>query len=423
MTTLLHPFEGLIERFECADARPLPRVAVLCAIGALGGAEVSLLETVAHLRDSYEFHLIVPGEGPLKESAESCGARVWVLPWPKSIAGTGETARRPRPLQMLRCAADVRSFARALSQLLDEIGPSAFITNALKAHVIGSLTRKRKNVPLIWYMRDGLENRTISRKALALLSRRCDLAVCISRYVMSQFQEYVSTSVPTSTVCDIVDLNRFRPGAMAPADLPRTPNEIWFGIVGAITPLKGQDIFIDAAERVLGQLPNAMFAIVGNNPYLTEAGLDYEERLQRRVQNSVLRDRVKFMGFRDDVPEILSQLDVLVQPNRGPEGLGRSVLEAMACGVPVIAVNKWGPAEVIDDEESGLLFAPLDTDRLTAHMLRLGRDESLRKAMGRRGLEWIRRNLDSTELAEKFSGVLSGAIAKAKASQTLEAAA
>jgi glycosyltransferase involved in cell wall biosynthesis len=99
------------------------------------------------------------------------------------------------------------------------------------------------------------------------------------------------------------------------------------------------------------------------------------------------------------------------------------VLEAMACGVPVIAVNKWGPAEIIDDEESGLLFAPLDTDRLTAHMLRLGRDESLRKAMGRRGLEWIRRNLDSTELAEKLSGVLSGAIAKSKASQTREAAA
>ena len=69
---------------------PLPRVGVLCAISGLGGAEFSLLELVAHLRGSYEFHLIVPGEGPLKKSAESAGAKVWVLPWPEAVAGVGE---------------------------------------------------------------------------------------------------------------------------------------------------------------------------------------------------------------------------------------------------------------------------------------------------------------------------------------------
>src|ERR1022692_3503938 len=81
---------------------PLPRVGVLCAISGLGGAEFSLLELVTHLRDSYEFHLIVPGEGPLKESAELSGAKVWVLPWPEAIAGAGETAKRPSPARMLR---------------------------------------------------------------------------------------------------------------------------------------------------------------------------------------------------------------------------------------------------------------------------------------------------------------------------------
>ena len=173
---------------------------------------------------------------------------------------------------MLRSAACVRSFARQLSKLLDEIGPSAFVTNAAKAHVIGALARKRKHVPLIWYMRDGLEDRVLSRKLLALLSRRCDLAVCISRYVAAQFRKYVSASVPANVVYNIVDLSRFRPGATPPADLCKEPDEIWFGIVGAITPLKGQDIFLEAAEKVLQQLPNAVFAIVGNNPYVTEAG-------------------------------------------------------------------------------------------------------------------------------------------------------
>jgi glycosyltransferase involved in cell wall biosynthesis len=403
---------------------PSPRVAVLCAISGLGGAEFSLLELVAHLRGSYEFHLIVPGEGPLKKAAELAGARVWLLPWPEAIAGTGETARLPNPVRVLRFAAHLRSFALRLGDLLDEIGPSVLVTNAVKAHVIGALTRKRKNVPLIWYMRDGLEERVISRKLLALLSWRCDLAVCISRYVEAQFGKYVSASVPANVVYNIVDLGRFRPGAAAPVDLRKEPGEIWYGIVGAITPLKGHDIFLDAAEGVLRRLPNARFVIVGNNPYVTEEGLQYEESLRCRVVNSALRDRVKFAGFRNDIPNVLGQLDVLVQPNRGPEGLGRSVLEAMACGVPVIAVNKWGPAELIDDSRSGLLFAPLDTEQLTAHMLTLGESESLRRIMGKLGHDWVHRNLVATELADKFDRILAGAIsAGAIGSQRQEVAA
>lgn len=387
----------------------LPRVGVLCAIAGLGGAEISLLELVTHLRGSYEFHLIVPGEGPLKARAESAGAKVWVLGWPKAIASLGETAERPSPGQMFRFAAALPSFARHLSKLLDKIEPSVLITNAAKAHVIGALTRRRK-LPLIWYMRDGLEDRALSRKLLHLLSPRCDLTVCISRYVAAQFRRYVSSNVPAIVLYNIVDLSRFHPGALPPADIPKQADEIWFGIVGPITPLKGHDIFLDAAESVLSHLPNAIFAIVGSNPYVTEAGSFYEEHLRQRVMNSALRDRVKFVGFRNDVPNVLSQLDILVQPNRGPEGLGRSVLEAMACGLPIIAVNKWGPAELVKDGHSGLLFTPLNTGQLAAHMLTLGRDGSLRKTMGTRGQIWIQQNLVSKDLAGKFDQILANAI-------------
>jgi glycosyltransferase involved in cell wall biosynthesis len=339
------------------------------------------------------------------------GAKVWILPWPKAIASTGETARRPAILKMLRAGACLRPFTRRLAELLDEIGPAALVTNAVKPHIIGALTRKQKDVPLIWYMHDGLEERVVSRKLLALLSRRCDMAICISEYVASQFREYVSASVPAHVVYNIVDLNRFHPEALPPADLRKGLDEIWFGMVGAITPLKGHDIFLDTAERVLRQLPQAVFLIVGSNPYVTEAGLQYEDLLRRRVGSSSLLGRVKFVGFRDDVPSVLSQLDVLVQPNRGPEGLGRSVLEAMACGVPVIAVDKWGPAELIEHGRSGLLFPPRDAEKLATHMLTLARSKPLRKAMGKHGHDWIQQNLISKKLAGQFDGILACAIA------------
>jgi glycosyltransferase involved in cell wall biosynthesis len=385
---------------------PLPKIGVLCAIAGMGGAEFSLLELVKHLRGTYEFHLIVPGDGPLKESAQRAGAVVWILPWPEAIERTGETGKRPGPVRLLRFAASLRSFARNVSDLLDEIGPTVFVTNALKAHVIGALARTPKDVPLIWYMRDGLEERAISRKLLALLARRCRLSLCISQYVAAQFRKYVSPSVPTAVVYNIVDLSRFRPGAAASGDLPKPTGEIWYGIAGAITPLKGQDIFLESAEKVLRKLPNARFLIAGNNPYVTQGGLQYEQSLRSRVENSPLRERVSFVGFRNDMPNLFSQLDVLVQPNRGPEGLGRSVLEAMACAVPVIAANKWGPAELIEHSGGGLLFPPLDTEQLMSHMLTLGQSESLRRIMGKRGHDWIQRNLVPTDLAEEFDRIL-----------------
>ncbi len=414
MTRGLARIDELSEPFENIDPDalfPRPRIAVLCAMSGLGGAEISLLELVAQLRDTYEFHLIVPGEGPFQQSAEEVGATVWTLPWPAAISGMGETARRPSMARMLGSAAYLFSFARKLSKLLEEIGPSVFVTNAIKAHAHRLPRTQTEGCSLDLVHARWIGDRVFSRKLLALLSPRCGEAVCVSRYIAAQFREYVSPSVPASVVNDIVDLNRFRPGALRPADMRKKPGEICFGIIGAITPLKGQDIFLDAAEEVLGELPDANFAIVGNNPYATEKGSSYEEQLRQRVANSALRDRVKFVGFRSDVPNVLSHLDVVVQPNRGPEGLGRSVLEAMACGVPVIAVNKWGPAELIQHGKTGLLFSPLDTAQLSAHMLTLGKDLVLRKTIGKQGYDWIQSNLISEDLARKVDHILAAAIA------------
>ena len=389
---------------------PLPRVAVLCAISSIGGAELSLLEVVTRLRDRYEFHLLLPGAGRLQRAAQAAGAKTWILPWPEAICRTGETAMRAGPAKLMRAALSLRPFTRQLSELLEEIKPAAFITNAVKPHIVGALARRRKHVPLIWYMRDGLEDRMLSRKLLWVLARRCDRTICISQYVLSQFREYVSPSLPAEVIYNIVDLNRFHPAVIPASDLRKQPGEVWFGMVGSITPLKGHDVFLHAAQKVIQRIPNAVFVIVGDNSYFTEAGLRYEELLQRQAANGLSR-RVKFLGFRADVPAVLSQIDVLVQPNRGPEGLGRSLLEAMACGLPVIAVDKWGPAELVRHGETGLLFAPLDADALAAHMLTLGGDESLRRAMGKLGHHWIQQNLVPRSLTGQVEQVLSSLIA------------
>jgi glycosyltransferase involved in cell wall biosynthesis len=395
----------------------LPRLAVLCAISELGGAEISLLELVATLRGRYEFHLIVPGEGGFRERAEAAGAKVWILPWPVALAATGETSARPGAARLLRAAISLKPFTRRVAAVLAQIQPAAFLTNAAKAHIVGALTPRPKGVPLIWYMRDGYKDRQLSRRTLAFLDKRCDLAICISRYVEAEVELHISRTLRRAVVYNIVDLEAFRPGNRPMADVPKDPADIWFGIIGAITPLKGIDIFLDAAQKVAERLPNSSFLIVGMNPYDTQAKSLYESQLRERIESSPLRDRVKLLGFRKDIPNVLASLDVLVQSNRGPEGLGRSVLEAMACGVSVIAVNRWGPAETIQDGITGLLFPYLDSAALADRMIALAKDPDSRASLGRAARLWIEENLAPQKLAGQFETVVAECIHSKAAGQ------
>ena len=115
---------------------------------------------------------------------------------------------------------------------------------------------------------------------------------------------------------------------------------------------------------------------------------------------------MRFLGQRSDIPAILSALDVLVQPNRGPEGLGRSVLEAMACAVPAIAVNRWGPAELIQDGSTGLLTPWMDVAALAERMIAIGRDEALRKRLGSNGRNWVLQNLMPSAQVARFKAIV-----------------
>jgi glycosyltransferase involved in cell wall biosynthesis len=213
-------------------------------------------------------------------------------------------------------------------------------------------------------------------------------AVAISEYVAGELAA-APAGTPIRVVYNIVDGERFRPGLAAPTDLGKVPGEVRFGVVGALTPLKGQDLFLRAAARVVRELPHARFVLVGGTPYRTEAGLGFAEALRREASALGLDGRVRFLGQRADAARVIASLDVLVQPNRGPEGLGRAVLEAMACGVAVVAVERWGLGEIVRDGETGLATPHLDVEALAARMRRLGTDAALRVRLGRAGRRWV----------------------------------
>lgn len=167
-----------------------------------------------------------------------------------------------------------------------------------------------------------------------------------------------------------IDLTRFtqttrRPevrGALGiPADAPLIV------VVSRLAPKKGLDHFIRAMREITAREPRARALIVGDAaPH--DAGL--VERLQADARAAGVGDRIVFCGFRADVPELLAEASVVVQPSEN-EGLSNALIESMASGCPVVATRVGGTPEAIDDGATGVLVPPADPAALAPAVSRV----------------------------------------------------
>jgi glycosyltransferase involved in cell wall biosynthesis len=155
-----------------------------------------------------------------------------------------------------------------------------------------------------------------------------------------------------------------------------TGGPLTFGIVGRLTPWKGQDVFLRAFARAFpGGEERAV--VVGGALFGED---EYAQLLPRLAAELGIAERVELRGHRSDVWDELSRIDVLVHASVTPEPFGQVILEGMAAGVPVIAPRAGGPAEILQHEVTGVLYEPSDIHGLATVMQRM-RDPLLRERL------------------------------------------
>jgi len=132
--------------------------------------------------------------------------------------------------------------------------------------------------------------------------------------------------------------------------------------------------------------PEVRLLLVGEGPS--------REGLEDAAQELGIVDRVHFLGFRDDVPRVLSALDCFVLPSLS-EGLSIATLEAMAAGLPVVVTDSGGPSELVSDGESGLIVPPGDSSALAQALIAVLHDHDLAGRLGRAA----RRRADGFDLS------------------------
>jgi glycosyltransferase involved in cell wall biosynthesis len=210
--------------------------------------------------------------------------------------------------------------------------------------------------------------------------RQVDCFICASEAIR---QMLIADGVPAAraiTVHEGIDLERLQS-----APVVNLHEELWLphhaplvGNVAALVPHKGQKHLVDAASIVVRQVPDARFIIAGEG--------ELRPSLERQIKDHHLEKHVFLTGFRPDVLSLHRAFDIFVMSSV-TEGLGTSLLDAMAAGKPVVATRAGGIPEVVVDGETGILVQVRDAEQLAAAIAKLLQDERLRRRMGEAGLK------------------------------------
>ena len=186
------------------------------------------------------------------------------------------------------------------------------------------------------------------------------------------------------------------------------------GNVAALVPHKGQRYLIEAAHRVVQEIPDARFVILGEG--------ELREQLERQVREHHLEKHVLLPGFRTDVMGCLKSFDLFVMSSV-TEGLGTSLLDAMACSRPIVATTAGGIPEVVADGETGLLVPPRDHAALANAIVTLLNDAPRRTQMGAAGLVRVRDRFTVERMVAETAAVYARVAGKGHAADTASLAA
>jgi glycosyltransferase involved in cell wall biosynthesis len=357
-------------------------------------------------RDRFRAVAVLPERGELAELLEE--ADVEVVIQPLSIlrrevlhspgAGLALAARRLR---------DVRPLAR----LARERG-AAIVHSNTSVVLAGQAIARRAGAPHVMHVREIYTLRTPeyeasgSRLASALWPlmrrriQRADAVVCISDAVAAQFggrTEVIHDGLPR--VPEPADRSVARAALGVPEEA------FCVALVGRVSDWKGQDLLALALARPELADIGAVGLVAGD----TYPGNEDFEGVIRLLGDSLgLAERLRLLGFRDDLETVLGATDVVAVPSVRPEPLGLVALEAAAAGVPVVAAAHGGLTEIVRDGETGLLVPPSDQRALAAALRRLADEPELRRRLGEAAARDVRERFSRERMLRELQDLYEG---------------
>ncbi|MFC1576942.1 glycosyltransferase [Candidatus Omnitrophota bacterium] len=372
------------------------RILYINPIVEISGAETSLLLLLEKL-DRRLFYpiVILPGEGPLKGRLEEMGIEAVTMRLSK--------IDKKNPIPYLKTVYALSRFIR--DRAVDIVHCNMGICNQY------ALAAARLNgVPVVSHTRNILNRRAFKRMFLGF----SDALIANSKAVAGSYSEYMRRDQKVHVIHNGVDLREFsssRGNGSFRRKFGLSEDMFLIGQIARIHPCKGQNILLKAVADVTRFHPNIRTLLAGD--VKIDNSEWHHEELKRITSELGLDDRVFFTGFTDDIVGLYADLDLLVLPSLH-EPFGRTLIEAMAMGVPVIASAQGGPLEIVEDGVTGFLVPVGDPVRLAEAILKVLKDKELAKKLGENGRERVRSRFTIEENVRKTEKVYSELIAAEK---------
>jgi glycosyltransferase involved in cell wall biosynthesis len=359
--------------------------------GQLGGAERLLLTILGRLdRTSFDPILICPEHGPLLKMGRSLGVPAESV----CVLDARFTWRADHVVRYLK------SFLRVILDLrkrIISIDPELIHANSVRAGLVVTAATFGLKKQVVWHIHDLLPRHPFNSliRAVGLLSRRTRMIAVAQASADRFIGSFWPLQKRVTVIPNGVDLERFHPDQITRqrirGELKLGADQPVIGIIGRLAPSKGQMELLRAFKSVVSEFPTATLLIAGAPAFNQE--YEYAELLKRAASELGIVNRVLMLGARDDVAAVMQALDLLIV-NSSSEACCLVVLEAMACGVPVLATRTGGTPELIEHGRDGWLVPWRDDSALTTAIKKLIREPDLRSQLARQGSQRVTARFD-----------------------------
>lgn len=368
-----------------------PKVIQIITKLELGGAQEVALWLAAGLdKERYEGALITGSEGMLVEEARRLkDVRLHFVP---------ELVREIDPLKDLKALRAIRKILRDYVRSAPSFTPPSgsplpgvlVHTHSSKAGILGRWAARLAGVPWILHTVHGFGfndyQHPLKRWFFMVLerwgARMSSRLILVSR---SNLEKGLKLKLfrPEQAVLihNGIDLSRFSEAKASPekrAELGLGEKGPVVGMVSNFKPQKSPLDFVEMAHLVCREVPEARFIVAGDGPLRPQT--------ERLIEDHGLEDRIRLLGWRRDIPELMSLMDIFVLTSLW-EGLPLVFQEAMAAGKPIVATRVDGAMDIVEEGVNGFLCPPRDCVGLAQRVVQLLKDPQLAFEMGRRGQE------------------------------------
>ncbi|MDR7545245.1 MAG: glycosyltransferase family 4 protein [Armatimonadota bacterium] len=344
----------------------------------VGGGEISLLLLLEGLdRTQWRPVVAVPAEGPVADRCRALQAPAHVIPLPG----------------IRRCGGGVIHAVLSLKRLADATGARLLHANGSRAMFYAGLAGLLAGRPVLWHVRVADRDPLLDPLLAALATR----IVVNSRAVAGRFHGAAARRV--RCVHNGVNLKEFSPRQPRPGlreALGVSGQGPVIASAGRFVAYKGYAHLIEAARLLKADRPDVEWIIAGDG--------ELRGVLEEQCRRHGLAGQVHFLGWRDDLPDVLALADIFVSPAIG-EHFGRVLIEAMAMGKPVVATASGAVPEIVADGKTGLLVPPADPTALAGALRILLADPDARRRLGEAGRTRVEAEFSLARHAEAIGAV------------------